>query len=95
MADNQELTEKELDFAIEYMRPMELWVSEMLQILKNNDIETKKQLTTTQQALDRAVEALKDLHDDINGRKEDGQAFNPGTLFALGRARSVLASIKE
>lgn len=52
-------------------------------------------LTQVQQELKIAVEALRDLHDDINTRKEDGARFNPGTLFALGRARSVLASIKD
>lgn len=34
--------------------------------------------------------ALKDLHDDIQGRIDDGQSFNPGTLVALEDARIAI-----
>lgn len=36
------------------------------------------------------VAALRDLHDDIQGRQDDGANFNPGTLIALARAAAAL-----
>lgn len=35
--------------------------------------------------------ALRDLHDDIQGRIDDGAKFNPGTLTALRYAKEALA----
>lgn len=36
------------------------------------------------------LEALRELHDDIQGRIDDGGRFNPGTLTALKAAREAL-----
>lgn len=38
----------------------------------------------------RRHEALRDLHDDIRGRADDGVRFNPGTLNALEAAKEAL-----
>ncbi len=98
--DNQELTSKELDFAIEYMKHMEPWVSEMLQRLRDGNIETKRQLTTTQQKLDAAAEALKLCLKDYRSlsriSKEQGwKETQKDVAESIEYIEAALASIKE
>lgn len=45
------------------------------------------------QPSDQVIEALHDLYDDIRGRMDDGDKFNPGTLNAIKRIRTGIAEM--
>lgn len=43
----------------------------------------------------KVIDSLHDLYDDIRGRYDDGDKFNPGTLNALERIESAIAAMGD